>query len=116
MHDSGAPFPGIHTINHEPIYVGYVLCLGIRQSRKPAGEAYEDFDVTIDNKLTDREVVERRVGNVRARTFESNPTDDAIAEKIRELLQLSLVDDRLQVEAIRSKAAPLLSEFAATLA
>ena len=99
MHDSGPPLPGIHTINYEPIYVGYVLCLGIRQGGKPTGEAYEDFDVAIDNKLADREVIERRIGNVRARTFESNPTDDAIAEKIGELLQLSLVDDRLQVEA-----------------
>src|SRR5580704_17513928 len=99
MHDSGAPLPGIHTVNHEPIYVGYVLCLDIRQGRKPTGVAYEDFYVAIDNKLTHRDVVERSIGNVRARTFESNPTADAIAEKIGELLQLSLVDDWLQVEA-----------------
>ena len=57
-----------------------VRCHVIRQGRKPTGVAYEDFDVAIDNKLADRDVVERRIGNIRARTFESDPTDDAIAE------------------------------------
>jgi hypothetical protein len=42
--------------------------------------AYENFDIAIDNKLADREVVERGVGNIRARTFEGDSTNDAIAE------------------------------------
>jgi hypothetical protein len=99
MHEIATPIPGIHTVQHQAIFFVGVRSTDTRQRGKSAGLADKNLHVAIENELADRDVVERRIGNIRARTFEHDPADGAIAKKIGHWLQLFLPDKRLQVEA-----------------
>jgi hypothetical protein len=77
MHDIKARPPGFHGVDDQEIFFAQVRSLNIRQDGKPAGHAPEDGDVAIEDKLADCEVVERRIGNVGARTFENDPAERA---------------------------------------
>src|SRR5262249_48506294 len=99
MHESDARCSGFHVVDYEDIFFVEVFPTILCQDGKAAGHAPEDCDVAIENKLADRDVVERRIGNLRARTFESDPTDGAIAEKIGYRSQFICHAERFQVEA-----------------
>src|SRR5262245_43797514 len=64
MHESDARRAGFHVVDYEDIFFVEVFPTILCQDGKAAGHAPEDCDIAIENKLADRDVVERRIGNL----------------------------------------------------
>src|SRR5262245_34926596 len=64
MHESDARRAGFHVVDYEDIFFVEVFPTILCQDGMAAGHPPEDCDIAIDNKLADRDVVERRIGNV----------------------------------------------------
>src|SRR5262249_37814743 len=96
MYEIKAPLSHRDFVNKEKIFFVPVLSSGSRKAGKPTGHAHEDFDVAIENKLSDRDVVKRRVGNLRTRTFKNDPANGVATENIRDRLQFFPCNQRLQ--------------------